>query len=56
MTRQQINLRIGDLTASQIDALIEQTGMTKTQVVTVAIDRMHREEVREKAPNESPGE
>ena len=44
----QYNVRLPDGTAKQIQKLIEVTGMTQTQLMIVAIDRMSREEERTK--------
>lgn len=42
--KQQISLRISNLTKTQIDDLGQSTGMNQTEIVSVAIDRMFREE------------
>jgi hypothetical protein len=42
--KQQINFRASGLTAQQLSKLIQLTGMNQTEVVSVAIDRMFREE------------
>jgi hypothetical protein len=39
----QLNVRIPDLTQSQLKVLGEKTGMTQTQLVLVAIDRFYRD-------------
>ena len=47
MTRRQINLRISEVTQGQLDDLAAR-GYTITTAVTVALDRMWREEVADK--------
>jgi hypothetical protein len=44
----QLNARIPKSTEKQIDDLIEWTGMTQTQLIIQAIDRMHQEQKRER--------
>lgn len=44
MPKQQLNLRISDLTARQLDALTDRWGTSKTETITMIIDRMYREE------------
>lgn len=43
----QFNARLPQLTRSQIDELSEVHGLTKTQVVIVAVDRLARETAAE---------
>jgi predicted DNA-binding protein len=38
------SMRLPDMTAKQLAELIAQTGMTQSEVITTAIDRMYREE------------
>src|SRR6266699_3407022 len=40
----QYNVRLPEKTAEQIQKLIEATGMTQTQLMIVAIDRMYQQE------------
>jgi hypothetical protein len=42
--KQQINFRASKITKDQIDALIVKTGMNLPEIVSIAIDRMFREE------------
>lgn len=50
MSTTQYNVRLPDATARQIQHLIESTGMTQTQLMIVAIDRMfHQEELKKMA-------
>lgn len=42
--KQQINFRSSELTAKQLAALVNTTGMNQTEVIAIAIDRMYREE------------
>lgn len=47
MTNKQFNIRnLPELTAVQIDELCAKLGMTKTQLVIMAIDRLHQRELR----------
>ena len=46
MAKKQISIRISDITAKHIAALAEKTGMTQTEIISVAIDRMYREEIK----------
>lgn len=43
MAKQQINFRASKLTIDQIEQLTRHTGMTQTEVISTAIDRMARE-------------
>ena len=43
----QLNMRIPESTAKQIKDLRSWTGMTQTQLVIQAIDRLHQEHKRE---------
>jgi hypothetical protein len=36
---QQVNVRLPNITRGQIDALCEEYGLTKTQVIILAVDR-----------------
>lgn len=40
----QLNVRIPPITQAQLSELLTKTGMTVTQIVVVAIDRMARRE------------
>jgi hypothetical protein len=44
MSATQYNVRLPEGTAKQIQKLIESTGMTQTQLMIVAIDRMYQQE------------
>jgi hypothetical protein len=51
----QYNVRLPDVTTKQIQRLIELTGMTQTQLMIVALDRMFQAEEkpnREESPIE----
>lgn len=45
MTKKQISLRISDLTNSQINRLTTELGMSQTELISVAVDRMYQTEV-----------
>jgi len=45
MSKRQINFRASEHTANQLAELVTRTGMTQTEVVSVAIDRFFREEI-----------
>lgn len=52
MTKQQLNVRIANLTRNQIDQIAERQNLTAGEVVMLAVDRMYREHVRADArPN-----
>ena len=42
MTKQQLNVRIADLTRAQIDRIAERQNLTPGEVVMLAVDRMFR--------------
>ena len=44
----QFNVRIPEHTAGQLDWLLEKTGMTKTQLQILMIDRLYQEMSQEK--------
>lgn len=44
MSKQPTSMRLPALTVRQIAELIAATGMTQSEVITIAIDRMYREE------------
>lgn len=46
---QQKNYRLPSLTIAQLKALVERTGMTETQLIIMALDRLHREEMSKPA-------
>lgn len=50
----RFNARIPELTNRQIAALIAKLGLTKTQIVIIAVDRMARDELADDPPAESP--
>jgi len=39
-SKQQVNARLPAVTIEQLNTLIKKTGMTKTQVIILAIDRL----------------
>jgi hypothetical protein len=39
----QLNARLPELSHDQIDELCEEYGLTKTQILILAIDRLHRD-------------
>lgn len=43
------SFRLPDITIHQLALLIDRTGMTQAEVVSTAIDRMYREEIRRAA-------
>ena len=45
MPKAQINIRASALTAQRLAELKQKSGMSTTEIVSVAIDRMHREEI-----------
>lgn len=61
MTNKQFNIRnLPELTAVQIDELCAKLGMTKTQLVIIAIDRLYQQETKngnnqEQNPKNSQG-
>lgn len=48
MTKKQISLRISDLTARQLAELAERWGTTQTETITVVVDRVYRQEMKER--------
>ena len=42
--KQQINFRASGLTTTQINELIEWWGVNQSEVITVAVDRIHKQE------------
>ena len=53
--KQQINIRASRLTVKQIEFLVDQLGMTRTELLTLAIDRLYRE-LMECRPNDKENE
>lgn len=47
-TTKQFNTRLPEATVQQIEQIAQQTGMTKTQVLILAIDRMAKEQKKGK--------
>jgi hypothetical protein len=45
----QLNTRIPEITEKQLEELRQWTGMTQTQMLIVAIDRLHQEYERKQA-------
>jgi hypothetical protein len=43
--KQQINFRASDLTARQLDALMQSWGTSQTETLTVVIDRIYQQEI-----------
>ena len=41
--RQQVNYRLPDITIESIDLIVETYGLTKTQTVILAVDRLARD-------------
>jgi len=48
MTKKQISLRISDLTARQLEELAERWGTTQTETITVVVDRVYRQEMKDR--------
>lgn len=46
MAKQQVNTRLPEATLRQIERLMAKTGMTQTQVLIIAIDRMAAQELK----------
>lgn len=46
----QRNYRLPKITLDKLKALIEATGMTETQVIILAVDRLTEKEVKEVKP------
>jgi predicted DNA-binding protein len=46
MPKQPTSVRLPNLTTRQLTELIATTGMTQSEIVSTAIDRMHREEIK----------
>jgi hypothetical protein len=44
MTKQQLNLRVSDLTTHQLKQLMEWWKTSKTETITLIIDRAYQEE------------
>jgi len=55
MTKQQLNVRIADLTRNQIDRIAKTENFTAGEVVMLAVDRMYRERIRADA-RPAPGD
>lgn len=53
MPTKQFNTRLPESTLEQIEQIAKRTGMTKTQVLILAIDRMAKEQ--EKSTTKSEG-
>lgn len=47
--RKQLNIRIPDLTEQQIAAIMKHYGISKTEVVILAVDRLERSMRRKRA-------
>jgi len=43
MTKTQFNVRLPDLTHQQLEEIADEYGLTKTQILILAIDRLKRE-------------
>jgi predicted DNA-binding protein len=48
MSKRPTSARLSDLTTDQLSHLVQQTGMTQSEVISTAIDRMYREEIKMK--------
>ncbi len=48
------SFRLPDSTVQQLTTLMKQLDMTRTQVLIVALDRLHREVVRKKPAGAAP--
>lgn len=48
MPKQQLNVRVSDLTRHQLDKLSANWGTTQTETLTVVIDRMYQQESKMK--------
>ena len=46
--KQQVNIRASDLTISQLEDLMRWWGASQTEALTVAIDRIHRQEAEKR--------
>lgn len=44
MVKQQLNMRVSDLTRSQLHELAERWGMTITEALSVIVDRIYQQE------------
>lgn len=44
--KKQVNIRMAPSTKSKLEKLIATTGMLQTEVISVAIDRMYKEEIK----------
>lgn len=44
MAKQQLNLRVSALTLDQIEALVKWWGVSKTELITVLVDRTYQQE------------
>lgn len=53
--KQQLNVRIADLTRNQIDQIANAENLTAGEVVMLAVDRMYRERIRNDA-RPAPGD
>ena len=45
MTKMQKNIRMSDLTARKLADLVRATGMSQTEIISIAIDRMYTIEI-----------
>lgn len=53
MSRQQFNIRLPEYTIDQIERLSEALGLTKTQLIILAIDRFERDNRDDSGQDES---
>ncbi len=44
------SFRLSNLSSYQLEQLVEATGLTRTEIVTLALDRMYRQEARTSGP------
>jgi len=45
MSKTQKNIRMSEFTANQLAEIAQKTGLNDTEVITLAIDRLHRKEI-----------
>ena len=55
MLKEQLNMRISEHTRKQLERLAAQMKTTKTDVISLAIDRLYRQKERGGAFNDSNG-
>lgn len=55
MAKKTINFRVSYLTEKKLVELSLRTGMLKTEILSIAIDRMYREETKEQEEKKGVG-